>query len=101
MGLHGRTFEVYKFRTMAVDAEARLEELRHLNEIQRECLQDHGDPRVTRAGRWLRRTSLDELPQLLNVLRGEMSLVGPRPPLPSKWTAPTSGSAGACRCGPV
>ncbi len=84
VGLHGRTFDVYKFRTMTVDAEGRLEELRHLNEIHGNAFKMTRDPRVTRAGRWLRRTSLDELPQLLNVLRGDMSLVGPRPPLPSE-----------------
>jgi exopolysaccharide biosynthesis polyprenyl glycosylphosphotransferase len=84
VGLHGRTFDVFKFRTMAVGAEERIEELRHLNEINGNAFKITSDPRVTRAGRWLRRTSLDELPQLLNVLRGEMSLVGPRPPLPSE-----------------
>jgi exopolysaccharide biosynthesis polyprenyl glycosylphosphotransferase len=84
VGLHGRTFHVYKFRTMAIDAEERLEGLRHLNEIRGNAFKLTGDPRVTRAGRWLRRTSLDELPQLLNVFRGDMSLVGPRPPLPSE-----------------
>ena len=84
VGLHGRTFEVWKFRTMVADAEERLDDLRDQNEINGNAFKMTNDPRVTRAGRWLRRTSLDELPQLMNVLRGEMSLVGPRPPLASE-----------------
>jgi exopolysaccharide biosynthesis polyprenyl glycosylphosphotransferase len=84
VGLHGRTFEVLKFRTMHVGAEERLTELMELNEIRGHAFKLTADPRVTRVGRWLRRTSLDELPQLWNVLRGEMSLVGPRPPLVSE-----------------
>ena len=84
VGLHGRTFTLLKFRSMVTDAEERLEELRHLNEIAGGAFKLSEDPRQTRTGRWLRRTSLDELPQLWNVLRGEMSLVGPRPPLPAE-----------------
>jgi lipopolysaccharide/colanic/teichoic acid biosynthesis glycosyltransferase len=84
VGLHGRTFEVLKFRTMHDGAEDRLTELMELNEIRGHAFKLTADPRVTRVGRWLRRTSLDELPQLWNVLRGEMSLVGPRPPLVSE-----------------
>jgi exopolysaccharide biosynthesis polyprenyl glycosylphosphotransferase len=84
VGLHGRTFEVWKFRTMIEGAEERLEDLRGQNEIRGNAFKMTSDPRVTRVGRWLRKTSLDELPQLMNVLRGEMSLVGPRPPLPSE-----------------
>jgi exopolysaccharide biosynthesis polyprenyl glycosylphosphotransferase len=84
VGLHGRPFDVIKFRSMRPDAEARLAELEHLNEIQGRAFKITNDPRITRIGRVLRRTSLDELPQLLNVIRGEMSLVGPRPPLPSE-----------------
>jgi exopolysaccharide biosynthesis polyprenyl glycosylphosphotransferase len=84
VGLHGRTFEVLKFRTMHEGAEERLTELMELNEIRGHAFKLTADPRVTRVGRWLRRTSLDELPQLWNVLRGEMSLVGPRPPLVSE-----------------
>ena len=84
IGLHGRPFEVVKFRSMSADAEARLPDLRSRNEIAGHAFKLSADPRVTRTGRFLRRTSLDELPQLWNVLRGEMSLVGPRPPLPTE-----------------
>ena len=84
VGMHGRTFQVLKFRTMDPDAERQLDELREHNTIDGHAFKMDDDPRVTRAGRWLRRTSLDELPQLWNVLRGEMSLVGPRPPLPAE-----------------
>ena len=82
VGLHGRPFEVVKFRSMVPDAEGRLAELEDANEIRGPAFKMTDDPRLSHAGRWLRRTSLDELPQLWNVLRGEMSLVGPRPPLP-------------------
>ncbi len=84
IGLHGRPFRVVKFRSMSRDAEARLAGLEHRNEITGSAFKLTDDPRTTRVGRFLRRTSLDELPQLLNVLRGEMSLVGPRPPLPGE-----------------
>jgi exopolysaccharide biosynthesis polyprenyl glycosylphosphotransferase len=87
VGLHGRPFTMLKFRSMHQDAEARLEELRHRNEIRGHAFKMDRDPRVTRLGRFLRRTSLDELPQLFNVLRGQMSLVGPRPPLPQEVAA--------------
>jgi exopolysaccharide biosynthesis polyprenyl glycosylphosphotransferase len=83
IGLHGRPFEVVKFRSMTADAEDRLPGLRSQNEIAGHAFKLSADPRVTNTGRFLRRTSLDELPQLWNVLRGEMSLVGPRPPLPN------------------
>ena len=82
VGLHGRPFQLVKFRTMVPDAEERLAELREHNEIRGQAFKVTNDPRLTRMGRWLRRTSIDELPQVWNVLRGEMSLVGPRPPLP-------------------
>jgi exopolysaccharide biosynthesis polyprenyl glycosylphosphotransferase len=78
IGRHGRKFKMLKFRTMEYDAEARKQALLHLNEADG-LFKIADDPRVTRVGRFLRRTSLDELPQLWNVLRGEMSLVGPRP----------------------
>jgi exopolysaccharide biosynthesis polyprenyl glycosylphosphotransferase len=83
VGRHGREFRMFKFRSMRPDAEARLKELLAKNQHQ------HGvtfkikdDPRITRVGRWLRKFSFDELPQFYNVLRGDMSLVGPRPPVP-------------------
>lgn len=80
LGLGGKPFWIWKFRTMVVDAEDRLGDLVHLNESQGGVLfKIRHDPRVTRIGRLLRRTSLDELPQLFNVLQGHMSLVGPRP----------------------
>ena len=83
MGAAGRTFEIFKFRTMTADADERKAEFAHLNAHaisgDGRMFKISGDPRVTRVGRFLRRFSLDELPQLLNVLRGEMSLVGPRP----------------------
>jgi exopolysaccharide biosynthesis polyprenyl glycosylphosphotransferase len=78
VGKDGTRFEMLKFRSMVVDADARKEALRHLNETSG-LFKIENDPRITRVGRWLRRTSLDELPQLFNVWRGEMSLVGPRP----------------------
>jgi exopolysaccharide biosynthesis polyprenyl glycosylphosphotransferase len=78
IGRGGRRFRIYKFRTMTRDAEARAEQLRQASQHDAWLLLDH-DPRVTRLGRFLRRTSLDELPQLFNVISGSMSLVGPRP----------------------
>ncbi len=82
VGLHGRPFSVVKFRTMVPDAEEMLDELEELNEIKGHAFKLTNDPRMTRTGAFLRKTSIDELPQLWNVIRGEMSLVGPRPPLP-------------------
>jgi exopolysaccharide biosynthesis polyprenyl glycosylphosphotransferase len=84
LGLGGTEFSMLKFRSMYVDAEQRLVDLHTLNEGNEILFKMRDDPRVTRLGRWLRRLSLDELPQLFNVLRGDMSLVGPRPPLPSE-----------------
>jgi exopolysaccharide biosynthesis polyprenyl glycosylphosphotransferase len=78
-GLEGEPFTMLKFRTMVADAEERLGELVDLAKLEQPAFKIPDDPRVTRVGRWLRRTSLDELPQLINVLRGSMSLVGPRP----------------------
>lgn len=78
-GVGGHRFRVYKLRTMVPDAEARKAELAHLNERQWPDFKITDDPRITRVGRVLRSTSLDELPQVINVLRGELSLVGPRP----------------------
>jgi exopolysaccharide biosynthesis polyprenyl glycosylphosphotransferase len=79
VGLHKRIFRLYKFRTMVVDAEARMAELEKLNEVDGPAFKIKNDPRITALGRLLRKTSIDELPQLINVLKGEMSLVGPRP----------------------
>ena len=70
---------MFKFRSMYVDAEERLKEIEHLNEADGPIFKIKDDPRTTRVGRFIRKTSIDELPQLINVLRGEMSLVGPRP----------------------
>lgn len=85
VGLGGKTFRIYKFRSMRADAERGVEDLRDRSVYADPRLfKVADDPRVTSVGRWLRRTSLDELPQLINVLLGEMSLVGPRPPLPSE-----------------
>ena len=84
VGKNGRPFKMLKFRSMHIDAEARLESLRALNEASGPVFKMRNDPRVTRVGRFIRRTSLDELPQFLNVLTGEMSIVGPRPPVPAE-----------------
>ena len=84
VGRDGHTFSVYKLRTMVPDAEARKADLAHRNQHQGPLFKIRNDPRVTRAGSWLRRYSLDELPQLLNVLAGDMALVGPRPALPEE-----------------
>jgi len=83
-GLSGRLFRFYKFRTMVVDADARKARLVHLNEVIGSAFKIKRDPRITRIGSWLRKLSLDELPQLWNVLKGDMSLVGPRPPTPDE-----------------
>jgi len=82
IGLYGRRFTLYKLRTMVADAEQQKDALAHLNEMSGPVFKIRKDPRVTPLGSWLRRFSIDELPQLWNVLRGHMSLVGPRPPLP-------------------
>lgn len=82
VGLGGREFTMYKFRSMSADAEDRLSEIAHMNEKDGPVFKVAHDPRVTRVGRFIRRTSLDEMPQFLNVLKGDMSVVGPRPALP-------------------
>lgn len=81
VGMNRRSFNLYKFRSMYVDAEKRRQGLAHLNEMDGPVFKIANDPRVTPVGRFIRRTSIDELPQLINVLTGRMSLVGPRPPL--------------------
>lgn len=84
VGRNGREFTLLKFRSMYQDAEARLESLRAHNEVSGPVFKMRNDPRVTRVGRLIRRASIDELPQFWNVLRGDMSVVGPRPPLPAE-----------------
>jgi len=84
VGLRGRHFEMYKFRSMHVGAEEQQDMLAELNEADGPIFKIREDPRLTRVGRILRRLSLDELPQLVNILRGEMSLIGPRPPIPAE-----------------
>jgi exopolysaccharide biosynthesis polyprenyl glycosylphosphotransferase len=81
IGRRGRKFKLYKFRTMILDAEEQIKKLKLLNEADGPVFKITDDPRITGIGRFLRRTGLDELPQLYNVIRGEMSLIGPRPPL--------------------
>lgn len=84
VGLHGKTFEVFKFRTMVDGAHDAIEEIIDLNEHDGVLFKIKNDPRCTRVGKVLRRYSVDEIPQLINVVRGEMSLIGPRPALPSE-----------------
>jgi exopolysaccharide biosynthesis polyprenyl glycosylphosphotransferase len=79
IGQNKRKFTIYKFRSMAVDAEAKMQQMEHLNEVTGPVFKIQNDPRITPVGRFLRKTSIDELPQLINVLKGDMSLVGPRP----------------------
>ena len=82
VGKNGKKFRFYKFRTMVPDADQLLEKLLSQNEMSGPVFKIKDDPRITRMGKFIRKTSIDELPQLINVLRGDMSLVGPRPPLP-------------------
>lgn len=84
VGHEGHRFQIWKFRTMSVDAEEHREALDELNEADGPVFKIRSDPRITGVGRYLRRWSLDELPQFFNVIRGDMSLVGPRPPTPSE-----------------
>ncbi|THE19636.1 multidrug MFS transporter [Ligilactobacillus animalis] len=84
VGLNGKKFKIYKFRSMYVNADLLLEKIKQKNEVQGPMFKIKHDPRVTSVGKFIRRTSIDELPQLVNVLKGDMSLVGPRPPLPSE-----------------
>lgn len=87
IGMKGKPFKMVKFRSMVVDAESQKEQLRQMNEASGPIFKIKNDPRLTKVGRIIRRLSLDELPQLYNVFRGEMSLVGPRPPLPEEVAA--------------
>lgn len=77
----GKQFEMYKFRSMCPDADKKLEELMDQNEMEGPAFKMKDDPRITKVGRFIRKTSIDELPQLVNVIKGDMSIVGPRPPL--------------------
>lgn len=100
VGKHGRRFGMYKFRSMRPDADRLIEQLRNQNEASGPLFKIRDDPRVTWVGRFLRRFSLDELPQLINVLRGEMSLVGPRPPVPSEVSQYDDWHLGRLRAAP-
>ncbi len=82
VGRDGREFRLFKFRTMVPNAEQKLKELLKFNEMSGPAFKMKNDPRITRAGKFLRRSGIDELPQLVNILKGDMSIVGPRPPLP-------------------
>lgn len=81
IGLNGKKFKMYKIRSMVVNAEELLEELLEQNEVEGAMFKMKDDPRITKVGKFIRKTSIDELPQLWNVVKGDMSLVGPRPPL--------------------
>lgn len=85
VGKNGKMFKIYKFRSMTVDADEKLAELKKYNEIDGLMFKMKDDPRITKVGKFLRKTSIDELPQFLNVFKGDMSLVGPRPPLVSEY----------------
>lgn len=84
VGLNGEIFKMYKFRSMICDAEKHLDELMDKNEMSGPMFKIKNDPRITKVGKFIRKTSIDELPQLFNILKGEMSLVGPRPNLPGE-----------------
>lgn len=84
VGKNGKTFKMYKFRSMFVNADKMLDKLKEQNDVDGPMFKMKDDPRVTKIGHFIRKHSLDELPQFLNVLKGDMSLVGPRPPLPSE-----------------
>lgn len=85
IGKNGKPFSMYKFRSMCVDAEKQLHKFAAMNERDGPVFKIANDPRVTRVGRFIRRTCIDELPQLLNILKGDMGIVGPRPALRTRW----------------
>ena len=85
VGRDGKRFKLYKFRSMVPNAEEKLEEFLEQNEMDGPVFKIKADPRITRVGRLIRKTSIDELPQLVNILKGDMSIVGPRPPLPREF----------------
>jgi lipopolysaccharide/colanic/teichoic acid biosynthesis glycosyltransferase len=84
VGRHGKTFKFYKFRSMVVNAEDMLDDLQEQNEKDGPVFKIKDDPRITRIGKFIRKTSIDELPQLINIIKGDMSIVGPRPSLPAE-----------------
>ncbi|WP_406818164.1 sugar transferase [Lactiplantibacillus plantarum] len=84
VGKNGKTFKMYKFRSMFVNTDKMLDKLKEKNDVDGPMFKMKNDPRVTKVGHFIRKHSLDELPQFLNVIKGDMSLVGPRPPLPSE-----------------
>lgn len=84
MTKNGKPFKMYKFRSMCMDAEKKLKDLKERNEMSGPVFKIADDPRVTKVGRFIRRTSIDELPQLVNIILGDMSIIGPRPPLPEE-----------------
>ncbi len=86
VGKNGKVFRLYKFRTMIPGAEKELEKLLPYNEMENKAFKIKNDPRITKVGRFLRKASLDELPQLINIIKGDMSIVGPRPPVPREVT---------------
>jgi lipopolysaccharide/colanic/teichoic acid biosynthesis glycosyltransferase len=100
VGLDGRTFTIYKLRSMVVEAEGLRDTILPLNVMNGVTFKVVDDPRRTRVGRWLRRLSLDEMPQFLNVLRGDMALVGPRPPLPTEFEHFSAPERARCRVKP-
>lgn len=87
IGRNGKPFKFYKFRSMCPDAEAKLDDLLDQNEMDGPVFKIKDDPRITRVGKFIRKTSIDELPQLWNILKGDMSIVGPRPALPARWSS--------------
>ncbi|MFR0543249.1 multidrug MFS transporter [Limosilactobacillus reuteri] len=86
VGKNGKNFEMYKFRSMFVNADQMLDKLKNQNDVEGPMFKMKKDPRITKIGHFIRKHSLDELPQFINVIKGDMSLVGPRPPLPSEVT---------------
>lgn len=84
VGKNGKTFQMYKFRSMFVNADQMLDKLKAQNDVNGPMFKMKNDPRITKIGHFIRKHSLDELPQFFNVIKGDMSLVGPRPPLPSE-----------------
>ena len=88
VGRDGKIFKFYKFRSMVPNAEAKLHEVLEQNEMDGPVFKMKNDPRITRVGRFIRKASIDELPQLINILKGDMSIVGPRPALPREVAAP-------------